>query len=145
MTVFPATQYPDWHSDFSVGQPELDEQHIVLLELGRQLLYALDSGTHTDQHLQDILRDLVGLSAHHDRAEEAILAANGYPDLTAHRAAHATTQTKLEALLRRSLQGELNKPELATEITAWLDHLFEEIREPVREFLKDPQSEAITD
>jgi len=143
MTVSATTQYPDWRSDFSVGQPELDEQHIVLLELGRQLLFALESGTQSDLHLQDILRDLVGLAAHHDRTEEAILAANGYPDLAAHQAAHAATQARLDALLRRSQTGELNRGELAKEITTWLDHLFEEIREPVREFLKDPHTEAL--
>ena len=48
---------PQWSSGLSVGNAKLDEQHITLLELGRDLMRLLDTDPATKDQIHGALED----------------------------------------------------------------------------------------
>ena len=127
---------PVWSTDFSVGHPQLDQQHMTLLSLGRQFMAAVTDPLLTDQFLIDSLNDLLVLSKVHDAKEEILLAQANYPDLAAHQQQHRQERCRLEALIVRMSRGGVERAACAEEVHGWLVHLFTEADEPIRTFLR---------
>ena len=134
------TIIPTWSPALSVRNPEVDAQHITLLELGRQLLDALaqphdDSG----ERVRDLLRDIVTLSLQHDALEERLLVENGAENLSEHRASHSTIHAGLAALQAQAAEGTLNRNNLAQFITDWMGHHLSETDLPAKKYFKTPK------
>jgi hemerythrin len=67
-----------WSSALSVRNAQLDEQHIVLIELATELIARLTSGLPHSATISDLLADFVESVRHHDALEEVVLISAGY-------------------------------------------------------------------
>jgi len=134
---------PQWSSGLSVGNAKLDEQHITLLELGRDLMRLLDTDPAIKDQIHGALEDIVRLSRLHDALEEKILEANGCPSLSEHKVVHLTARNQLANLLSDVSHGVVDKAVLSRLIADWMDHHIGENDLPVKDYLKHvPQTRA---
>jgi hemerythrin-like metal-binding protein len=127
---------PQWTASLSVGNAKLDEQHITLLELGRDLVRLLDTDAATDGQILGSLEDIVRLSRVHDALEESILEANRCPSLAEHKLAHQTAQTQLATLLSDGSRSALERAALNRWVADWMGHHISENDLPVKNYLK---------
>lgn len=134
--LLPDTPVPQWSSSLSVGNAKLDEQHITLLELGRELLRLLETKTSTGVQMHGALEDILRLSRLHDALEEMILEANGCPTLAQHKAEHQTARAQLANLLADVSRSAADRAALGRLIADWMAHHISENDLPVKEYLK---------
>lgn len=127
---------PQWSSNLSVGNAKLDEQHITLLELGRDLMRLLETDAATNVQIHGALEDIVRLSRLHDALEEKILEANGCPTLSEHKKTHQTARTQLTNLLADASHTAMNRAVLSRSIADWMGHHISENDLPVKEYMK---------
>jgi hemerythrin-like metal-binding protein len=127
---------PKWSPQMSVGNAKLDEQHITLLELGRDLMRLLDTGATTEAQIHGALDDIVRQSRLHDALEESILEANGCPTLAEHKRVHQTARTQLATLLSDVARGTVDRPALSGIIADWMGHHISENDLPVKNYMK---------
>ena len=131
---------PVWAHGLSVGNPTLDAEHILLLELGRTLLELLHEDPVNPEQVLAYLEDIARTAAAHEAAEERILEANRCPTLEAHREDHRRSRATLAGLLRDAANGALH-PETTTRlISEWMGHHVVETDLPVRQYLTRPAS-----
>jgi len=128
-------ELPHWSPALSVGNAKLDEQHIVLLEMGRNLLDGLVELPAALPRILIELEDLLLASLEHDAAEEHILAANGCPTLSDHRLSHTANRHRLERLLDAARQGDLDVAALRQAIQGWMHHHVNEYDLPVKAYM----------
>lgn len=132
--------YPEqllhWSPALSVGNADLDAQHIILLEIGRDLLELLHDGRASQQHLWSLLSDFLVISRHHDALEESILADNHCPSLSEHRAAHARAQEHIQTALLEAQEHCLQQEHLRYALTDWMKHHLSEMDLKVKPFLR---------
>lgn len=76
-----------WQPFYSVGDPELDEEHKRVLGIIEELREAIEAGN-AQSHVQGILDQLVRYTMTHFEHEEQVLKACGYPKLAPHEAMH---------------------------------------------------------
>ncbi|MCX7242073.1 MAG: hypothetical protein NTU86_16745 [Burkholderiales bacterium] len=134
---------PAWRPDLSVGNAKLDEQHIVLLELGRNLLRMLHGHAPRMDSVAFALQDIYTLCRQHDQDEEEVLRHNACPTLDEHIESHRATQETLAKLLADIAQHAIDEPELSRVITDWMAHHISENDLPVKQYLKHkPGSKA---
>jgi hemerythrin len=132
-----------WSPNLSVGNAKLDEQHITLLELGRDLLRLLETNNTTNDQVHGTLEDIVRLSRLHDALEESILEANGCPALAEHKAEHLAARSQLATLLADVSRAAIDKPVLVGLIADWMGHHISENDLPVKDYLRHvPQTRA---
>lgn len=126
-----------------MGNAKLDEQHITLLELGRDLMRLLETKAPTNVQIHGVLEDIVKLTRVHDALEEKILEANGCPTLAEHKAVHLSARNHLTNLLSDVSRNHLDKAVLVQLISDWMDHHIHENDLPVKGYLKHvPQPPA---
>lgn len=75
-----------WHARFSVGHPEIDQQHQRLFELVNHFDDVLKMGL--QEELPLIVDDLRALSEVHFRFEEELIQRSGFPQVAEHRKMH---------------------------------------------------------
>lgn len=124
-----------WSPALSVGNAELDAQHIILLEIGRDLLELLVQSRSSPQHLCSLLNDFFVISNQHNALEENILARNGCPSLAEHRAAHQQAQSYLQVALDEAQTGCLDQAHLRHALSDWMQHHLSEMDLKVKQFL----------
>lgn len=132
----PGTQIPAWASSLSLGNAKLDEQHITLLELGRNLLGLLETGQYRNDQIHLVLNDIVGLACKHDAFEEKVLEENGCPTLPEHKLAHEVARARLTDLLSDASHNIIDKAVLTRVIIDWMFHHISEDDLPVKEYMK---------
>lgn len=76
-----------WSDSFSVGVPEIDEQHKVLVSLLNQLHAAIRE-RHGSQASREILNRLAEYTRTHFLLEESLMRVSHYPGFEIHRAQH---------------------------------------------------------
>ena len=139
----PRKPIPKWSARLSVGNAKLDEQHITLLELGRDLMRLLEAKASTKVQIHGALEDIVRLSRLHDALEETILEANGCPTLAEHKAVHLTARNQLASLLADVSHGVVDKAVLSGLVADWMAHHISENDMPVKDYLKNvPRARA---
>lgn len=94
-----------WSEAFSVGNPLLDSDHHILVDLLAQLYDATDTGQSRDV-VGTVLAALSEYAEHHFRREEAMMAAAGYPDLEEHRGEHRRLEAHVREICNRYRAGE---------------------------------------
>lgn len=127
---------PKWSPELSVGNAKLDEQHITLLELGRDLMRLLETDSATQQQIHGALEDIARQSRLHDAMEESILEANGCPTLAEHKAVHQAARSQLANLLADVARNTVNRPVLSGVIADWMGHHISENDLPVKDYMK---------
>ena len=94
-----------WSEAFSVGNPLLDSDHRILIDLLTQLFDATDTGQSRDV-IGSVLSALSEYAEHHFRREEAMMAASGYPDMDNHKAEHRRLEAHVRGIFERFRAGE---------------------------------------
>ena len=74
----------EWTEEYSVGDPDIDEDHRGLFELIERLQHA----PYTDELIAEIIGELEDYARHHFAREEELMARVGYPGLDAHAREH---------------------------------------------------------
>ncbi len=114
-----------WSEAYSVGNAMLDSDHRILLNLLNQLHDAIDTGQ-SRAVVGTVINVLAEYTEHHFRREEGMMAAAGYPDLTAHQAQHRALEARVRDLRDRWHGGERQvvDEEVLTMLKKWLtDHI----------------------
>jgi hemerythrin-like metal-binding protein len=129
------TGIPKWLPTASVGNPKLDEQHIVLLELGRSLLAALATRSANSLLVRDILSDIVNQFQEHIVLEEQTLEVNACPTLDEHRVEHQNSINRFAKLLGDASQGQCESSTVVEVIKDWTNHHIFENDLPVTRYM----------
>ena len=127
---------PIWHTDLCVRNPELDAQHITLMEICRELLCAIEVRPNCPEPVLVLLRDIAAVTRQHHKMEEAVLKANDCPTLTAIAVAHSEAQSMLDGMVTDAMQQSADTEVMVRKIADWTNcHLYETDM-PVRAFLR---------
>lgn len=122
------TQYAlfQWSDDFSVGIPEIDNQHKMLFELINRVFQAALHQEHKSS-ISEILDTLVDYTRSHFVLEEKLLLAASYANLSEHQQEHRRFVEKMESVVRKFLLEEkVVTFELINFLKHWLkEHILE--------------------
>jgi len=112
--------FTEWHSGYSVGNSELDNQHKKILSLCQQSIDCIsDDSREGIAKFHLILNELAEYVDQHFRTEEAFLKACGYPQLAQHIEEHFEYRRKLTELLIGATFGEVDKDSLYRYLAVW--------------------------
>ncbi len=110
-----------WRTEYSLGIPEIDNQHRKLISLLNNLLDAMRKGKGREIALAT-LKDLVAYTDSHFKTEEAYFEKFHYSDTTAHRQEHDALRKKALQLLEGQESGKLGiSTEILHFLTEWID------------------------
>ncbi len=96
----------DWKAEYSIGIPEIDEQH-------KQLFACIDrlgsAANEEDRRLAVyfVMEELKDYARIHFSVEEIVMRLFDYPGLQAHAAEHRAFSSKLEALEKNELRQDI--------------------------------------
>jgi hemerythrin-like metal-binding protein len=112
-----------WDATFSVGVPQIDNEHRLLCALINDLLRVTDASLGVQiQVVDQALQGLLDCIRRHFASEEQLLLENGYPEYEAHQSLHRVLENGLEHF-RAHGTLVVNK-ELIDFLCHWfLDHL----------------------
>ena len=96
-----------WSSKYSVGVQAMDNQHTVLFGILNDLHSAMMGGK-AQKVTGELLQKLVKYTREHFAAEEAVMAAAGYPGLQNHRVKHRDLIKQVNEFASRYERGETN-------------------------------------
>ena len=128
---------PQWSHTLSVRNARLDEQHIVLIEMSKELIALVKRAPPTDAPILDALREFADYARRHDELEEGLLAANGCPTLEEHRATHRLAEAELERWMAAASGESLDRKALVLCFEAWMAHHLTETDMPVKGYMHD--------
>ncbi len=106
----------EWKEEYSVGVPELDQQHRQLVSLINQLTRAEASGG----MISYVFDELDHYVKEHFRAEEKLLRKAGYADYEEHRQQHRVFEEWLRAVRQSFSIGGTSTHLLADSINSYL-------------------------
>ena len=101
-----ATALFPWRDDYSVGIPEIDNQHKVLLRLINDLHAAMIQGN-GNAVMAPILDELVGYAGKHFAHEERMLTTRRYSGFIAHQTEHRRLTQEVKELHDKFRTGNL--------------------------------------
>lgn len=103
----------EWSPDMSVGIEALDADHKQLVHYLNCFIQAVDNNEGTFA-IEAVFSDLLRYTEEHFEREEGVMEVCGYPDLDAHRSAHAQMAEKILGCRHRyilnpekALEGEV--------------------------------------
>lgn len=96
----------EWQSEWESGNKEIDQQHLVMIEIANRLINMSFAGSdyQATLHQLDLLLNHI---VRHFGYEEKILANIGYPDLPSHSDIHRSLVTKALRLKDSYINGEI--------------------------------------
>lgn len=104
-----------WSERFSVGVPEMDVQHMRIIELINALRSASDSEATTHA-----IAGMFEYAATHFRAEEHLLGLVGYSELPQQRREHRAFLDKAGAFATQALSSNESKEEVVGYLRMWM-------------------------
>ena len=128
---------PQWSHTLSVRNARLDEQHIVLIELSKELIALVKGAPPTDAPILQALREFADLARRHDELEEGFLAANGCPTLEKHLAIHRLAEAELDRWMVAAAAESLDRKALVDGLDGWMAHHLTETDMPVKGYMHD--------
>lgn len=128
---------PQWSHSLSVRNARLDEQHIILIELSKELIELVARGPSSDLPIHDLLKEFSDYAKRHDELEEGLLAANDFPTLAAHRRVHRVAEAELERWMASASTESLDRKALVAYFQEWMEHHLTETDMPVRSYLHE--------
>jgi hemerythrin-like metal-binding protein len=113
-----------WRDAYSVGMPQIDDQHKGLIRLINNLQSAMMEGNGKNV-LSGIMDDLVRYTESHFASEEAMLRLRGYSQLAAHSAEHKKLTAQVCELRDKFRAGKVTiSMEVMVFLKNWLaDHI----------------------
>lgn len=111
-----------WHSDYSVGIDEIDDQHKMLIECITGLENSIEGGDEK-QSWTAIHYAIVQLSDYtriHFSVEESLMRIFDYPDRDAHIAQHRMFVTYLRDAERKSITHDIGQDQIVSFLRNWL-------------------------
>ncbi|HRY16332.1 MAG TPA: bacteriohemerythrin, partial [Candidatus Competibacteraceae bacterium] len=109
-----------WSEDFSVNDPEIDQQHQQLINMINALHEAMLVGKGKNV-MGKLLDQLIQYTAQHFKYEEGRMEAGHYPDLAEHRKKHAGLVSKVLEIQKKMKSGKhLVEMETMRFLKAWL-------------------------
>ena len=84
-----------WSDNFSVGHPEIDQQHQQLFSLFNTLTRGIEDGG-PSFHMEQAFIQLCGYVKNHFRFEERLMKKANYPELAAHKKKHVKIKEELQ-------------------------------------------------
>ncbi len=111
-------QHVIWSDDLTVGVRAIDDDHRVLLGLLNRM-HAVSHPDETADMISRLLFDLAAYTSDHFRREEVVMEVCGYPDITAHKLAHAKLEQQIANFVKR--QNAETDDGLAEDIRQFLD------------------------
>jgi hemerythrin len=108
----------EWKSEYSIGIPEIDEEHKVLLGCIARLDAAKDS-RQRDIDVYFVLTELRYYTRVHFAVEEIIMRVFGYPGREAHVQAHRRFTKYIKSMQQSVLQRDARE-ELVAFLRTWL-------------------------
>ncbi len=119
--------FMEWKPEMSVGVPEIDEDHRVLISVINELAEMKGREDRASQ-LQGCFSHLRSYAEFHFSREEAMMRTAGYPALDGHQAEHRAFEAKM-AELSETLEGDNGKAaaagvneKLLSYLKNWLQH-----------------------
>jgi hemerythrin-like metal-binding protein len=108
-----------WEDSYSIGLPEIDDQHRVLFDIMNRLWSATihQAG---QAELLGIVDQLEKYTRNHFAGEEAFMRALGYPRLEEHRKAHQSFIDRIMAERQSAVSGGQPGLELLRFLNDWL-------------------------
>lgn len=130
MTMF------EWKPEYSVGYPQIDEQHKRLFEFANELHSAMSAGK-GKEILRKTLGKLISYTKAHFASEERLMQANKYPDYAAHKAAHDALTARVMNFERDFEAGRaMMSVEVLRFLNEWLMRHIGETDRKIASFLK---------
>lgn len=108
-----------WSDQYSLGMPEIDDQHKVLFEVLNRLWAGIINRAGRDEMLA-IVDELERYTLSHFAAEETFMRATGYADLAEHKKAHKAFVDRLAAEKKLVLAGGSLSLDLLKFLKDWL-------------------------
>lgn len=113
---------PQWSHALSVRNAQLDEHHIILMEMSNELIGLANSPSSTDARILEVLREFAGYAQRHYELEESILAANQCPTFEQHKQAHRTAEEELTEWVEATESAKLDRKAIAAYFEDWMQH-----------------------
>jgi hemerythrin len=115
-----------WTSAMSVGLPELDEDHRVLIRIINQLAESATDDDHVGV-LRQCLYSLLRYAEFHFAREEKVMTACDFPALTHHKQEHRAFTDHMQALAKALEEDEPPTAEIVNQdlldyLKDWLNH-----------------------
>lgn len=130
--------YVSWNSALSVGFPEIDEQHKILLSLINQVWAGLVSQAALST-IDDVVMDLDDYARTHFAEEEALMAQHGFPDLEAHKECHAQFMARVSELDEKIVAGDSIGLELLSFLSDWLSFHISMVDRQYAQFIRSKE------
>ncbi len=126
---------PQWSHALSVRNAQLDEHHIVLTELSKELMNLATGRASTDAQIMEVLQEFAGYAKRHYELEEGILAANQCPTLDEHTEAHRASEEDVKTWIASAESGKLDRVAMAAYFEDWIHHHLAETDMPAKDYL----------
>ncbi len=125
-----------WRQEYSVGYPQIDEQHKRLFEIADELHVAMAAGKGKEV-LGKILGNLIAYTKAHFATEERLMQAHRYPDYAVHKAAHDTLTAQVIKFQKDFERGRAAMSvDLLQFLKDWLTHHIGETDRKIASYLK---------
>jgi hemerythrin len=98
--------YLDWNEEFSVGVPEMDEQHKKWIAIINELHDAMKTGK-ANTVMSDILTKMIDYIVFHFTAEENLLKTKNYSDFYGHKKTHDQYAVKAKEMVKEFMSGKV--------------------------------------
>jgi hemerythrin-like metal-binding protein len=119
-----------WSNTYSVGHPELDEQHRQLIETYNLIVdkvESYDDQSHDPSEIMSQLKRFSQMTEQHFYSEESILAEVGYPALMAHQLLHLQHTDSLSSYNAAEMSRKEYRENLLEAIGNWfINHILME-------------------
>ena len=125
-----------WNDKYSLGCPDIDDEHKALFRMAAQLHEAIGNGT-SQKELTTLFAKLVSYARFHFEDEEALMRRSGYPEYERHCREHANLTAKVCLLEWQFRNGHANVDIATMEfLSSWLQHHVCSADQRVSEHLK---------
>jgi hemerythrin len=125
-----------WKQEYSVGYPEIDNQHKKLFELAEQLYEAMAGGKGNNV-LAKTLGNLIAYTKGHFANEERLMQLHHYPDYAKHKADHDALTARVVGFQK---EFEAHRTALSIGLLQflkdWLSHHIGETDRKIAAYLK---------
>jgi len=113
--------YVEWNEAYSVGYPDIDEQHKKLVTMINDLFQMGDNkGVDTKAAFSKSFQEASNYAQNHFTEEEALLKNVGYPDLSEHKKEHINFINEVWNQFGLFNKGQISPVDLARFLKTWL-------------------------
>jgi len=135
---------PNWDDSLSVGNPEIDEQHKLLVALNQKAaeLINLPENATTLREFREVFEEILAVAEVHFAAEERVLALNGCPNLTEHKLEHDKFIQLLANLVYKSMLKDLKNKKIVSLLSEYIQQHFFETDMACREYMREKVPDA---